>query len=119
MTDIAALFDSLAQAGNKGTYIFRKSMWQECGWCGGSGLGGRKSHVCRNCGGSGFVRREYIDPLEAVGPVLADAYEIEYLRHTINAWWLHKEPGNIKLLVNFLLDACLHVGWLPASEPTP
>jgi hypothetical protein len=105
--------------------VFAKALWRWCHHCGGLGVQ-KVRHFnetfkveCGICRGSGLVRREYGDPLEAVGLVLADAYEIEYLRHTINAWWLHKKPGNVKLLVNFLLDACLHAGWLPASEPTP
>jgi hypothetical protein len=122
---------------------FVKSLWRECGWCSGKGHEWKRHYEetikisCSNCNSSCLVRREYREPIEAVGPVLEDLassdIEVSLVFLPDQDQWIctilhHDAEGYIQHLVwsgnksiNVLLkgtyEYTLRKGWLPAPEP--
>jgi hypothetical protein len=84
---------------------------------------------CTSCNGSGLVRREYREPLEAVGPVLADYCaavvndpDVKHQERAVVALVHSMHVGQADVLTTWLerlLADAAEFGWLPTPEVTP
>lgn len=105
--------------------VFRKALWKSCYTCYGSGRESVRgtadyySRPCFSCSATGIVRRTFTEPLEAVGPILAELYEA--IKHSpiqsldypdplvaVRELWV-SDPWPT---INHVVRACERLGWL-------